>query len=126
SLPAKIVEEVVVPVPTEVFGVLDKLGSPNWHDVLRNVKNKGFGERPHVALLLGCVIAEGFIAVEAQEAEEVKRIGRHVLNLAGAIGVRKSVISRTSSIIDAADKKDWARIRVELDGASQDVKQAMI
>ncbi len=126
SLPAKVVEDVVVPVPTEVFGVLDKLGSPNWHEVLRSTKNENLGERPQVALLLGSVIAEGFIAVEAQEPEEIKKIGRQVLNLAGAIGVRKSVIARTSSIIDAADKKDWARVRVELDGASQDVKQAMI
>jgi hypothetical protein len=126
SLPAKIVDDVVVPVPTEVFGVLDKLGSPNWHEVLRSVKDESLGERPQVALLLGSVIAEGFIAVEAQEPEDVKKIGRQVLNLAGAIGVRKSVISRTSSIIEAADKKDWTRVRVELDGASQDVKQAMI
>jgi len=121
-----VVDDVVVPVPTEVFGVLDKLGSPNWHDVLRKIENPKRGERAQVALLLGTVIAEGFIAVEAQEPEEVKKIGRHVLNLAGAIGVRKSVISRTSSIIEAADKKDWARIRVEFDGASEDVKQAMI
>ena len=126
SLPAKVIDEVVVPVPTEVFGVLDKLGSPNWHDVIRPVKNDELGERAQVALLLGTVIAEGFIAVEAQETEEVKKIGRQVLNLAGAIGVRKSVISRTSSIIDSADKKDWRRVKVELDGASRDVKSAMV
>ena len=126
SLPAKVVDEVVVPVPTEVFGVLDKLGSPNWHDVLRTVNIDRMGKRPQVALLLGSVIAEGFIAVEAQESEEVKKIGKQVLSLARAIGVEKSVLTRTSSIIDAADKKDWQRIRVELDGASQDVKTAMI
>ncbi len=126
SLPATVVDEVVVPVPTEVFGVLDKLGSPNWHEVLRPVKTENPGKRPQVALLLGATIAEGFIAVEAQEAEEVKKIGRQVLSLSKAIGVQKSVISRTSSIIEAADKKDWQTIRQEFDGASKDVKQAMI
>ena len=126
SLPATVVDEVVVPVPTEVFGVLDKLGSPNWHEVLRPVKTENLGKRPQVALLLGLTIAEGFIAVEAQEAEEVKKIGRQVLTLSKAIGVQKSVISRTSSIIEAADKKDWQTIRLEFDGASKDVKQAMI
>lgn len=125
SLPAKVIESVVIPVPTEVFGVLDKLGSPNWHDVLRPTNTDKLGERPEIALLLGSVIAEGFIAVEAQEPEEVKKIGRQVLDLAGAIGVRKSVIARTNSIIDAADKKDWPRVKKELDGASQDVKAAM-
>ena len=126
SLPATVVDEVVVPVPTEVFGVLDKLGSPNWHEVLRPVEKGSPGNRPQVALLLGATIAEGFIAVEAQEAEEVKKIGRQVLSLSKAIGVQKSVISRTSSIIEAADKKDWQTIRQEFDGASKDVKQAMI
>ena len=122
---AKVVDEVIVPVPSEVFGVLDKLGSPNWHEVLRNTKTNRMEDRPQIALLLGTVIAEGFIAVEAQEGEAVKRIGTSVLNLAAAIGVRKAVLERSKSIIDAADKKDWVKVRMELDGALQDVKQAM-
>jgi hypothetical protein len=79
-----------------------------------------------VALVLGTVIAEGFIAVEAQASEEVKKIGRSVLNLAGAIGVRKSVTARSTAIIEAADKKNWGKVRMELDGALQDVKGAMM
>jgi hypothetical protein len=126
SLPATVVDEVVIPMPTEVFGVLDKLGSPNWHEVMRPVKTENLGKRPQVALLLGATIAEGFIAVEAQEPEEVKKIGRQVLTLSKAIGVQKAVISRTSSIIEAADKKDWSTVRREFDGALKDVKQAMI
>ncbi len=122
---ATLVEDVIVPVPSEVFGVLDKLGSPNWHDVLRPVKAEPPGARPQTALLLGSVIAEGFIAVEAQEGEEVKKIGRSVLNLSKAIGVEKAVVARSKAIIDFADKKDWPRVRRELDGALADVKQAM-
>lgn len=126
-LPAKIVDEVVVPVPSEIFAVLDKLGSPNWHDVLRTSKNRPpQGDRSKIALLLGTVIAEGFIAVEARDSEEVKKIGRSVLSLAEAINVRKSVIARSKSIIDSADKQDWNKVRKELDGALQDVKHAMV
>ena len=126
SFPATLVDDVVIPVPTEVFGVLDKLGSPEWHTALRPVKTAVPRQRSHVALLLGSTIAEGFIAVQAQDAESVKKIGRHVLTLSKAIGVQKSVMSRTKSIIDAADKKDWKTVRFEFDGASKDVKQAMI
>ena len=123
---ATVVDNVIVPVPSEVFGVLDKLGSPNWHEVLRSTNANPSGERAQVALMLGTVIAEGFIAVEAQESEEVKKIGRSVLNLAAAVGVRKSVTARSNAIIEAADKKEWESVRKELDGALQDVKQAMI
>jgi hypothetical protein len=126
AVPAKVVDDVVVPVPSEVFLVLDKLGSPNWHEQLRTATAKPQGARAQVALVLGTVIAEGFIAVEAQESEEVKKIGRSVLNLAGAIGVRKSVTARSNAIIEAADKKDWNKVRTELDGALQDVKGAMM
>ena len=123
---ATVVDNVIIPVPSEVFGVLDKLGSPNWHEVLRSTKTNPTGERAQVALMLGSVIAEGFIAVEAQEGEEVKKIGRSVLNLAAAVGVRKSVTTRSNAIIEAADKKEWETVRKELDGALQDVKGAMI
>jgi hypothetical protein len=122
---ATLVEDVIVPVPSEVFGVLDKLGSPNWHDVLRSEKPAVPGARSETALLLGNVIAEGFIAVEAQDPEQVKKIGRTVLDLSAALGVRKAVIARSNAIIEFADKKDWPACRKELDGALTDVKQAM-
>ncbi len=122
---ATLVEDVIVPVPSEVFGVLDKLGSPNWHDVLRTDKPAVPGARPETALLLGSVIAEGFIAVEAQDPEQVKKIGRTVLDLSTAIGVRKAVAARSAAIIEFADKKDWPQVRRELDGALTDVKDAM-
>jgi hypothetical protein len=113
-------------VPSEVFGVLDKLGSPNWHDVLRTEKPATPSVRAETALLLGDVIAEGFIAVEAQDSEQVKKIGRTVLDLSAAIGVKKAVQARSNAIIQGADSKDWQRVRKELDGALSDVKQAMI
>ena len=62
---AKVVENVVVPVPSEVFNGLDKLGPrPNWADVLRPTKEtvKVQGEQVQIALQMGVVIAEGFIA----------------------------------------------------------------
>jgi hypothetical protein len=125
---AKMIDEVVVPVPSEIFGVLDKLGRPHWEDVLRPTKGlvKPIGEPPQIALLLGTVIAEGFIAVEAENTEEVKKIGKSVLNLAAAINVRQAVLKRSNSIIEAADKKNWPSVRRELDGALADVKKAMI
>ena len=122
------IDDVVVPSPDEVFTVLDKIGKPHWEDVLQ--KSKGtvapMRDREHTALLLGTIIAEGFIAVEAEDAEEVKKIGRSVLNLSRTIGVRKAAEKRSSAIIEAADKKDWATARRELDRAQSDVKAAMI
>jgi hypothetical protein len=125
DFPAASVQDVVVPVPSEIFGVLDKLGNPNWKAQLRLRKTQTPDDRAQVALLLGSVIAEGFIAVEAEDTERVKDLGRDVLTLADAINVRKSVLTRSKSIIDKADHHDWHGVRVEFDGALQDVRAAM-
>src|SRR5437762_1934611 len=75
---SKKVEDVVVPLPNEVFGALNKLGSINWKEYVRSDKGSNFTERPRIALLLGTVIADGFIAVQAEDAPAVKEIGQRL------------------------------------------------
>lgn len=125
QFPAAAVNDVVVPVPSEIFNVLEKLGTPDWKGELRGSLGHNSGNRTQIALLLGTVIAEGFIAVEAEDSERVKDIGREVLDLSQAIGVHKAVVSRSNAIIQKADQRDWNGVRKELDGALQDVRGAM-
>lgn len=125
GFPAESVDNVVVPVPSEVFNVLDKLGSPNWRGEYRAVSGRGTGNRAQAALLLGTVIADGFVAVQAEDSEKVKDIGREVLTLAEAINVRDAVIARAKGITDKAERKRWGEVRREFDGALQDVRGAM-
>jgi hypothetical protein len=126
KLPATQMDDVVVPLPSEVFNVLDKLGTPNWRGELRSPGGGGRGARAQIALMLGSVVAEGFVAVEATDKERVKQIGRAVLELSRAIGVEKTVLSRTNLIVTKADAGDWNGVRRELDGALTDVKNAMV
>src|ERR1700758_4994272 len=107
KFPATQLDDVVVPLPSEVFNVLDKLGTPNWRGELRDPIIKNHRERTRIALLLGSVVAEGFVAVEAGDKDQVKQIGRQVLELARAIGVESAVLSRTNSIVTKAASGDW-------------------
>jgi len=50
---SKTVEDVVVPLPNEIFGALNKLGAVNWKEHVRTDKGASFTERPRIALLLG-------------------------------------------------------------------------
>jgi hypothetical protein len=124
---AKMIDEVVVPVPSEVFNVLDKLGSPRWADVLRPTEKSVAvpSEAAHTALRLGTVIAEGFIAVEAKDKEEVKKIGSNVQKLAKALNVEKQVEKHANAIIAGANKNDWPSVRQELDNTMREVREAM-
>jgi hypothetical protein len=119
------VEDVVVPLPNEIFGALSKLGTVNWKEHVRNDKGPNFTERPRIALLLGTVIADGFIAVQAEDAPAVKEIGQRVLALAKGVGVGNSITPHAKAIIDAADKRKWENVRQELDRTQNSVQQAM-
>src|SRR5438067_7006722 len=122
---SKTVEDVVVPLPNEIFGALNKLGTVNWKEHVRNDKGSNFTERPRIALLLGTVIADGFIAVQAEDAPTVKEIGQRVLALAKGIGVGNSITPHAKAIIEAADKRNWENVRQELDRTQNSVQQAM-
>jgi hypothetical protein len=121
----KKVEDVVVPLPNEVFAALNKLGPVNWKEFVRTEKGTNFSERPRTALLLGNVIADGFIAVQAQDAPAVKEIGQRVLSLAKGIGVGASITPHAKAITEAANNRKWDSVRQELDRTQSSVQGAM-
>lgn len=124
---SKPIDDVLVPVPREVFESLDKFPNANWVLVQRRglAKLKPHGDQAQIALLLGAVIAEGFIAVEAKDENQVKNIGRAVLKLAAGIGVKQSVLRRSRAIVEDAERSDWDAVREEWDGVFADVEGAM-
>src|SRR3954469_10115465 len=119
------VEDVVVPLPNEIFGALNKLGAVNWRAHVRTDKGGNFTERPRIALLLGSVIADGFIAVQAEDTPAVKEIGQRVQALAKTINVERSITEHAKAIIEGADKKRWDSVRRELDRTQSNVQRAM-
>jgi len=123
--PGQVVDDVVVPVPSEVFTVLDKLGEPNWRQEVRDLKLPQTSDRILLSLVFGYVVAEGFVAVQAEDKESVKDIGREVIDLAKALGISKSVLPHAQAILDAADQNDWKSIRKEFDLTQKTVRTTM-
>ena len=119
-------QDVVIPVPSEIFNALDKLGgNPNWAGQVTEESKHRWTAPPEIALMLGTVIANGFIAVQAKDDKKVNEIGRRVIELANALGVGKAVISHCNSISEAAKNGDWTSVRTELDKAQSSVRSAM-
>ncbi|MGV3658805.1 MAG: hypothetical protein ACO1TE_01435 [Prosthecobacter sp.] len=125
AFPGKVVDDVVVPVPSEVFSVLDKLGEPNWNQELRKAQLPTTTDRTKLSLLFGYTVAEGFVAVQAEDKEAVKDLGRDVIDLAKSLGLSKSVLPHAQSILDAADKSNWSAIRKEFDQTQKTVRDTM-
>lgn len=125
---AKPVQGVVMPVPKEIFRSLDKFQGANWRAVQRPevIRWRSHGDQAQIAILLGVVIAEGFIAMEAHDSSEVRNVGNSVLKLARGLGVEERALRRSRSIMELADKKEWASARREWDALLSDVENGMI
>ena len=89
------------------------------------VSNAKYKTPPEIAMLLGVVIADGFVAVEAKDKEAVDKIGRKVLELAGALSVGQQVKEHSNAIINAAKDDNWNAVRSELDKAKSSVREGM-
>lgn len=123
--PVRVFDQVVVPVPHEIFAVLDDLGIRGWKGVAELPERPRRISRPQAALLLGAVVAEGFLAVQAQDVEKTKDLGPDVLELADMLGVKDEVSGHARSIVDGADQGRWDDVRAELDKTQQTVREAM-
>ena len=87
---------------------------------------KSHGDQAQIATLLGVVIAEGFIAMEAKDSTEVKNLGNNVLSLARGLGIRERALRRSRSIMELAEKNEWSEARKEWDGVLSDLDVGMI
>ena len=125
QFPGQVVDEVIVPVPSEVFSALDKLGNPDWKAEVKRGDRPAFTDRTDIALLLGTTVADGFIAVQAEDKKTVEDVGRDVLTLATALGVREDVLRHCQAIDDAAKGAKWDDVRTELDATQATVKAKM-
>src|SRR5262249_4298655 len=125
---AKQVHGVAVPLPKEIFRSLDQFRGANWRAVQRPeiARWKSHGDQAQIATLLGVVIAEGFIAMEAKDSTEVKTLGNSVLSLARGLGIRERALRRSRSIMELADKNEWSEARTEWDGVLSDLETGMI
>jgi hypothetical protein len=114
-----------IPMPGEFMASLNKLGKIDWTSKFRIPIGTNYTSRPQMALNLGGLIADGYIAIEAQDQMQVKNIGRDVLTLATALGVGKEVKDRGASITAFAEKNQWDQLKEELEATQNEVKQSM-
>jgi hypothetical protein len=114
-----------VPTPGELFAALNKQVKPNWSAQYRGPINTAYSDRSQVALNLGGLIADGFVAVDAMDAQQVKNLGRDILGLAKNLGISKEILARGNSITEFADDNDWNSLKEELEATQNEVKQAM-
>src|SRR6266446_434377 len=114
-----------VPTPGELFAALGKTGKTNWAGQYRGPMPVTYSNRAQIALNLGGLIADGFIAVEAKDGQQVKNIGSDIMKLGKALGVSEQLLSRGNSINEFAEHNEWDTLQAELEATENEVKSSM-
>src|SRR5213592_3594886 len=118
-------DSISIPTPGELFAALEKPGKPDWAGQYRTPIPVSYRNRAQIALNLGGLVADGFIAVEAQDSQQVKNIGTDIIKLAKALGVSENVLSRGNSINEFAENSEWDALQEELEATQNEVKTSM-
>src|SRR6266508_4621997 len=118
-------DSISIPTPGELFAALGKAGKTNWSGQYRGPIPVTYRNRAQIALNLGGLIADGFIAVEAKDSQQVKNIGSDIVKLAKALGVSENLLGRGNSINEFAENNEWDTLQEELEATQNEVKSSM-
>src|SRR5438094_2428384 len=118
-------DSICIPEPGELFAELGKAGKTNWSGQYRGPIPVTYRNRAQIALNLGGLIADGFIAVEAKDSQQVKNIGSDIIKLAKALGVSENLLGRGNSINEFAENNEWDTLQEELEATQNEVKSSM-
>src|SRR6266566_564893 len=116
---------ISIPTPGELFAALGKSEKTNWSGQYRGPIPVTYRNRAQIALNLGGLIADGFVAVEAKDSQQVKNIGSDIIKLAKALGVSQNLLSRGNSINEFAENNEWDTLQEELEATQNEVKSSM-
>lgn len=119
------IDALTVPTLGEFFKAIEKGGKLNWTSQYRPPVSTKSTSRAQMALSLGTLIADGYIAVEAQDGQQVKNVGKDVLTLAKKLSVSQSILSRGTSIAQFAENNAWDQLNEELEATQNEVKKAL-
>lgn len=118
-------DAITIPTPGETFAALGKPAKPDWTASFRGPIAMNYKTRAQIALNLGGLIADGFIAVEAQDSQQVKNAGGDILKMAKALGVSENILARGNSINQFAENDEWSALQEELEATQNEVKTSM-
>jgi hypothetical protein len=118
-------DSISIPTPGELFAAIEKPGKTDWSGQYRGPMPITYRNRAQIALNLGGLIADGFIAVEDKDSQQVKNIGSDIIKLAKALGVSENLLKRGNSINEFAENNEWDTLQEELEATQNEVKSSM-
>jgi len=117
--------EFTVPSIAKVFNELEKI-SPLAYDSEHLKKHERLPiDQSRLALRLGTLIADGFIAVQTGNSEDVPKITTSINDYAKALGAGDRIKKHGAALLEHAKAKDLVKLKQVLAATQRDVEREL-
>ena len=120
------VNEFTAPSIKKIFDDLDKLAPLAADELLHEMPQRMPLNRTDLALEIGFLIADGFIAVQAGHINKIEPLAKELSRYGRALGAGERVNRHAASLLASARKNDIAAIKKELTATQRDVETDLI
>jgi hypothetical protein len=120
------INDFTTPSIRKLFDELDKLGTLPYEILRRDHESRPPPDRSKLALTLGVLIADGFLAVQCEKVDELEPVGKAILDYARAIGAHDRVSKHAKSLLEGSLLGNWSGLRMELAATQADVEAEMV
>ena len=118
--------EFTVPSIAKVFDELEKISPLSYSsNHLKNHERLPL-DRTKLAMRLGSLIADGFIAVQTGHSEDVPAVASHLSRYAKAMGAGDRIKRHVASLLDHAKSKDLDALKKALAATQRDVERELV
>ncbi len=126
------VQPVGLPSPIDKFLGLDlalKNETVPWgqiyNDIAGDAESDSLKAEPDICLALGVKIADGVMAIKAQDANALNDCASQIEELAGKLGVSKDQLGRAEKVRADANRGRWFNVFLELGFLQTDILKAL-
>jgi len=118
--------DFTVPSIVKVFDELEKISPLAYSsDHLKRHERLPL-DRSKLALRLGTLIADGFIAVQTGNSDDVPSIASHLSRYAKALGAGDRITRHAAALLDHAKAKDLDKLKAALAATQRDVERELV
>lgn len=120
------VNEITAPSIQAIFGTLDEVSPLKSELVEREISERMPLDRTQIAMEIGVLMAEGFIAVQNGENGKIEPLAAQLQRYGRALGAGDRLESHIASLLESAKKGETEMLKKELTATQRDVEAELI
>ncbi len=120
------INEFTAPSIRLIFDDLDQLTPMPVKETKHILPNRMPLSRQDLAIEIGFLIADGFLAVQHGDLNDIETLAKDLSKYGRALGAGERVNRHAASILESAKKKDLEKLKDELAATQKDVEKELV